>query len=60
MLTLAQLTGELVVLATFQVTVAVCPSVQEEAVFCDVTVKGPMPATVVTVMFLSWVHPAIE
>lgn len=45
-MTVAQLTGAAVVLATFQVTFCVLPPAQLIAVFGAVTKKGP--ATVVT------------
>jgi hypothetical protein len=53
--TLAQLTGDAVVLATFHVIVFVVPPVHVTAVLGDVTWNGPDVLVTVTVMSVYWV-----
>jgi hypothetical protein len=57
--TLAQLTGEAVVLATFQVTVCDELPAHDTAVLGAVTEKGPDVLVTVTVMSANWVCPMV-
>ena len=56
--TFAQLIGEAVVLATFHVIVCELPEVHVTGDPCEVIINGPAAATVVTVKFISELHPA--
>ena len=58
--TLAQLTGAAVVLATFQVTVAVEPALHVIFVFGDVTTNGPDVLVTVTTASVKPVCPIVE
>lgn len=58
-LTLAQLTGVAVVLATFQVIVCVVPPVHDTAVLGAVTLKGPEVFVTVTTILVNWVCPTV-